>query len=362
MKKAVLFLVFITTLVPLFAEISVEISPIVLNEGLAQIEAMVNMQTADATDEITDFLSAYTEKPLLFQAMSESGTLGAASLPFYNIQQESYVFTIGTTASLSLQTYDFEALGEQIDSFDIEDDIYAGAAFQGLSASFGFPGDLISDALAFSAGAGYMLFTYGDISFSSFNIHASASYAFFNKVGNSGTSFKWPGIKLHTGLTYAYNSVYTVYAVETISQTFQLDPDGSGPLVPFYVTISLEPDPIIRYSDMKFTIPLAVSSGIEIFDILQINAGAGAALSFGTNSLEVSVDEEITVEGFLSDLIATSPRLIISGSQDGFAAAIVTPLLFCSLTLSIGNFYFNIPFSWNYGDSISAGFSLGAGF
>ncbi|MBI9109515.1 MAG: hypothetical protein JEZ04_22420 [Spirochaetales bacterium] len=360
MKKYILVLILSLPLLSAGAEINVEITPIGLGEGMAQLESMVNIETADAAEEIENLVRTYTAKPLLFSAMSNSANTTSSILPLCRPFTEDFAIFTGSSASFTSDNFDFEALAEQLGTFSVENDIYIGAALQAFSIYLTVPGDFITENLSFTAGAGYLSFDYETVSLASSAVHLSTSYSFFS---NTETAlFSWSGIHLQAGLSLSNNTISTVYSLEDVLQTFPIDPDGTGPIVPFYVTISLSPDVNITYQNTQFSIPFALSTGINIIDTFLLSIGAGAVVSFGQNSLEINVNDEITVEGYLADLIETSPRVIVSGSEPGAIADILTPIIFGTFSFSIGGFYLNLPVSWDLSDTLTAGITIGAGF
>ena len=359
-KKYILIFIFSLPILPATAEINIEITPIVLGEGMAQLEAMVNNETSNAADEISKLIDTYTIKPLIFQAMSGAGSTTASILPFSLPLQNNFAVFSGASASFVSETFDIQELTLQLENFTIEEDLYIGAALQAFSIYFAFPGDFLFDGLIFTAGLGYLSFDYDIVNISSSNFHASTSYTFFK--GKSEDLIRWEGLNIQAGFSLSNNTIAVVYSIENITQTFPIDADGAGPIVPFYVTISLSPDVNIAYQNTQFSIPAALSTGVCFLDTFSLRIGAGAALNFGQNAIDISVDDEINVEGFLADLIETLPRLRVTGSIPGEYAELVSPFLFATFSFNAGNFYFNLPVSWNFKDSLTAGITLGAGF
>jgi len=359
-KKYILILILSLPILPAAAEIMVEITPIGLGDGMAQLEAMVNNETADAAEEIKNLIGTYTLKPLLFEAMSVSGTTTASILPFSFPVLNDYAVFSGSAASFTTSNFNIQELTAQLSDFAIEDDIYIGAALQAFSLYMTLPADFLIEDLSFTAGLGYLSFNYDIANIGGSNLHLSSSYTFFDD--DSDEVIKWTGLNLQAGFSLSGNSIAVVYPIENITQTFPIDPDGDGPIVPFFVTISLSPEVSITYRNTQFSIPASISTGIKIIDTFSISIGTGAAVTFGQNEIDISVDDEITVEGFLSDLIEISPHIIVSGSEPGAVAELLAPFVFAALSFNTGNFYLSIPVSWNFSDTITAGISLGAGF
>lgn len=360
MKKYILIIIFSLPLLPAAAEITVEITDIELGEGMAQLESMVNLQTADAAYEIETLIDTFTVKPLLFEAMSNANTATASLLPLSKACSGDFALFSGSSASFTTETWDFAALFEELGEFAIEDDLYLGAALQSFSAYFVLPADFLLDGLSFTAGAGWMAFDYDAATISSANLHLSSSCTFFRD--ESERAFKWTGLNLQAGITLSDNTVAVVYSIDDISQTFEIDADGTGPLVPFYVTISLSPDVGVTYRNTQFSIPGVLSTGVNIIDTFTFTIGGGAALTFGENSIGIDVNDEITVEGFLADLIETAPSIIVSGSETGTEAELLSAFVFGAFGFNAGNFTLNLPVCWGFEDTLTAGITVGARF
>lgn len=359
-RKYILILILSLPNLTAIAEINVEITPMVLNEGLAQIESMVNNETADAAEEINSLISTYTVKPLIFQAMSGAGSTTASILPLSLPVRNDFAIFSGAAASFSSKNYNIQELSASLQDFAIEEDFYIGAALQAFSIYMSFPGDFLLEDLSFTAGLGYLSFSYDIVDISSSNLHISSSYTFF--PSESEDLIKWTGLDLQAGFSLSNNTIAAVYSIENITQTFPIDADGTGPILPFYVTISISPDVNISYHNTQFTIPAALSTGISFLDTVSLHIGAGAAFNFGQNAIDIAVDDEITVEGYLANLIETLPRIIVNGSVPGQYPDIITPFIFGTFALNAGTFYLNIPVSWDFNDTLTAGITFGAGF
>lgn len=359
MKKYILFIIFSLPIFSAAADITVEITSIELGDGMAQLESMVNNQMSDASAAVEELISTYTVKPLLFGGMSGANTTTASILPFSLPVITDYAIFTGSAASFTSKTFDLTELTENLSDLAIEEDLYIGAALQGFSVYMTLPADLLIEGLSFTAGGGYLSFDYDIASISSSSLHLSSSYTFFKD--DLKNILNWTGLNLQMGFTLSNNTIAVVYPIE-FTQTFPFDADGAGPIVPFSVTILLSPNLGITYKNTQFSIPAVLSTGINLLDTLSFNIGAGASVTFGQNSIEIDVDDEISVEGFLSNLIETSPRIVINGSQPGVSAGLLSPFMFAAFSFNAGNFYLNLPLSWDFNNTLTAGITLGAGF
>ena len=361
MFKKIFFLIFLFIPVSqLAAQIIVEITPVILSEGLAQIENMVNSETGDTSETIEGMISEYTEKPLLFAAMNEAHISTANIISPYQYFSGGYSIYTGTSAAITAESMNFSELSSSFETFSIEEDLYFGAAFQGFSAGFSFPADFLIKNLDISAGFGYSSFYYDEINLSSANINLGVAYTLFARKMNE--TLEWNGLCIQTGAGWSSNSVNTVYTAEDITQSFSLDPDGAGPVVPFDVTIRVSPEIDITYRNSQFSIPLALATGIKIFKIINLGVAAGIAFTFGTNSIGVSVDDEIEVQGYLSGLVEEAPRIVVSGTQTGSSARIITPFTGGNISFNLGGLILSIPVCWDFRNTLTAGFTLGAEF
>ena len=359
-KINIFLILFLITASHLSAQITVEITPIGLTDGLAQIENMVNSETGDTAEAVEDMIDIYAEKPLLFEAMSDALTTTAEIFPSLKQFSDNYSIYTGTSAAITSAETDISELGSTLETFTIEEDFYFGAALQGFSAGFTFPADFLLNNLYVSTGFGYSSFYYDEINISSANIRLGASYRFPGRELNK--LIRWNGIGISSGAAWSSNSINTSYPAEDIIQTFSLDPDGAGPVVPFDITIQVSPVIDITYRNNQFTFPLAVSTDLDFFKLIDIAATAGLALTFGSNSIGVSVDDEIEVQGYLADLVDTAPRIVVSGEQTGSRARIITPFAGGSISVRLGRLLLNVPVCWDFKNTLTAGISLGAEF
>lgn len=359
LKKFILSVLICLPFTPLFSQISVEITPIELNDGMAQIEMLINSETGDTAEVISGIISTYLEKPLLFEAMNESQILTASILPMLRPQARRYSIAAGSSAAFTGPAEIISSLPEQIKTLDVESDIFLGASLQGFSAGLSFPADFLLPELYLTAGAGFHSFAYENISLAGASAHISAAYRFF--TGRKVSILEWNGISVETGASWSANSLSVFYVVD-ISQTFSLDPDGAGPLLAFDVTINLDPEAEISYSSNQFTFPLFLSTGADISKLLNISGGIGAVLALGSNSINIEANDEIEIMGYLQNLVQAPPEVVVSGNHSGAAAPLLTPFMGGCLSLELGRLTLNIPVSWDFKNTLTAGFSVGAGF
>jgi len=339
----------------------VDIVPPELSSGWGQVEAMLIDELDLVSAEIESTVEALMNKPKFMNAFIKAGAssaLAASRLPFVLPNEISLL--MGFSAAVQASPFDTSIL-DSLDDFDETTDLDLGAAVQAVNFQTAF--DLSKAVPGLSLGLSASLFSLvqDDYSFTAQQLGAQFAWSFL-PVLDKRPGFLWQGLRVGLGASYVYNSLNAVVDLGLIEQEVSYDLDDSGPLVPLTITLSLEPEAQIAYETKVFLGQTQISSAIVLGNFLHLETGIGLALYYGSGSLSLNIDEPITVEGYISDLIEEDGRLIISGTASEISLLDFFPFVYANLGFSTASFHVDIPVYYNFADGLALSLLVGVSF
>ena len=214
--------------------------------------------------------------------------------------------------------------------------VNAQAALQfGLNSSF------LVDGLYLGLRLGYVNITsYDDISIKIFHIGPVAHYRLLKGI-DIGV-FKWRGITVGSGFLYQNTTLNASYLLD--------DAVSAG------VFVANNPKLTFDMDITTYTIPLELNTSIQLLWFLNLDAGVGMDVAFGSNT---------TTMGIKSDVYASGTRLpgklsIKGGGSE--APTIINPKVMANLGFKFGPVILDVPVTYYISDNMGLNVGVTLGF
>lgn len=346
----------------LSAQISVDLLMPDLRDGLERVESLLYSNIGDAVSELETVATESLQKPKLTGAFGDAAGL-TKPLPIISsiAITSKYSISLGSYASISTYTMDRSRIESDFDNMEPEDDMSIGANAQFLNTSITLPLNFLVPRLSLFASLGYIDFKYDDYFISNLSGTISTSYTVFRTIGPAD-KFKWTPITVQGGFSYGINRMGATIDIGVISDSFELDPDGDGPLLSQSIEVEIEPEIDVAVESNIGALTFNASTGVTILDSIHLYIGGGINFVYGDTSFTIDSDNEIVVVGYLSELIDEPGRISISGTIDGDDPEEFVSYLFTTLQFEVSSIFFNINALYQESKGISAGVSLGVFF
>lgn len=328
-----------------------------LGEGMEQLEIVLTENIASVASDMENTVTALLEKPLITGAFGSAAGMTAV-LPFQGslFHGPRVTLSFGFFVSLYTETFDIETLTVQIEELSAEDDFPLGVDIHAVnfSAAFSLPVPRLTGLASFS---------YSDISgeqlyVNNFSVQAGAGYSPFRDL-KAGRAFCWSPLYCRAGAGFYSSRIGTYASTGIVTQEFEADPDGSGPLISQTITVEVDPMADISLLSRVGTFSAALSTGVSVLDFFHLYAGAGALLSIGRTDIAVDYSSPVRVLGYLAELVEEEGSVSVTGTVEGSEPLLLMPAFFAGIQIGIGPFLLHIPFSWQTSGGIAAGVSLG---
>lgn len=358
------FIVLGLTVVPVVllpAQVTVEITPPTLKPGMAQLETMVAAQLEEARTGIEATVNSIANKPLFAGAFAaaaaSTGLVPLLALP----QTKGVAISVGSVGGIQTASWDFAALGSQLDQATPEIDLATGVGLVPLEVLVDVNLGFLVPGLAVRGSFGWMDTPVAAAGYT-FRFQAvQAGGALSWQIGRmpEGLPVAWDGIQVLSGFSWMTNQVGTMLDLDSIVQTFTLDPDGAGPFLPLDMSIRVEPNLEVGLRTESWVVPIQLATGLRLADFLGLNLGGGVDFSGGNAGISIEGTQEVQVLGFLANLIASPASIKISGVTRGAPPNLVHGFLSACVQIRADNFSLSIPVAWRFDDGLSLGLLAG---
>lgn len=356
---AVLLLLFAAA-VPSKADIHTEITPLSLLPGLHTLEVMANVQISSAVGIVEDYIEGALDKPQAMRAFL-NGNTALASLPILGSTSDGLSVWIGAGAGLASDDFRLREIRTRIETFEPEDDFYLGAGAHPLGFYASVPLPWLLSGLSVTIGGGSVNTRYDEVDFASISVCAALSYRALRGI-EFHRLLSWQGLRVHGGYSFGRNSASTVVDAGVVTQDFSFDPDGAGPLFPIEIIVQIEPQVDVGITTELHAFPIALGTGVRLLDTLSVGAGGGAILARGAVVVDVQIEEEIEVLGYLSNLVAKPSSVRVNGVYDRPAPDPLHAFGFAWARYEISLLYIGVAVQFGSESTLGALATVGLGF
>ena len=339
-------------------ELQVDIRIPRLQEGMTQIEAMLAANIGIAVIEVEEMASNTLKKDLVTSACGRaSGTAGNLGAAGVMASHDRFSMSTGIFVGADLDTFNMDTLTERFDNIQPEDDFSTGAGSRGVAFGSSLPLEILLPGLFLWISGSYM-----DLEAEEYFVHGwsagiSMGYSPFSKKGKGFVG--WTPLTIKTGAEWGRNNFGTAVEAGLITETFELDLDGSGPLIAEYITIEVEPVIDVALVTEIWTFSCSMSTALDFSDFIEFYLGGGMSYICGSTGISADSESDITVLGYLSDLIETDGSIIISGEVEGGDPAELSWFINSGLIFQFGRVFLNLPFIYKPPEGLGAGLVMG---
>ena len=304
-------------------------------------------------------LDKYGNQPKLAEGFANAGTYASHAANHRGLMGYKFlVISAGTMVGLQAPASSEAGLLNALDDLETEGDLYAGAAWQVLSAQVGLNCSFLVDGLYLSVKFGKFTIDYEELSFDSFNIGILADYQLIKPKSLFGI-IKWRGLKVGSGIIMETNTTDYTLALPPIEQIVP-NIGGSGQSA----TITLDPSINLGVETSTYTIPIDIVTGIRLLWIANISVGVGADINFGSSEITLGADGITDMDLPELDLIPgatfTPGTITVTGGTAGEGPKFLRPRITASLGVGLGPVKLDVPLTYYFGTEpgLNAGVTL----
>lgn len=286
----------------------------------------------------------------------------------YDLFAVMFGFMVGAQAP----ALTYAEISNSIDNLTNTGDIYfgAGAAIGGnVGVNLGF----LVKGLYGSVKFGYFppsianAFFGDDVSVKSTLFGIGANYQLLDGIGFLGGLARWRGLSVGSGLNFTSNTATVLVKLNRVEQSITTVTDnnfgGTGQTVTFDGSVYIDPSVKIGLDNFICTIPLEVSTSVQLLWILNLTAGLGVDLNMGKSNilLSASGNNNLVISTNRSDLVqinSTEGTLVLDGSTKG-SPSLARARAMLGLGFNFGPVKLDIPVTYYLASGFDAGVSLG---
>lgn len=299
---------------------------------------------------VSNRLDIYSDMPDLAKGFNNANAYAAQAGTLQGYQNYS-LFAVSTGIMLGAQLpgglNTMKDIGSKIED---EGDLYAGLSAGlsiinvGINAKFLLPG------LYLNAKFGVLpTIKSGDFKFKSSLVGIGANYAIIEPKSVGIGLVKWRGLYAGAGIIYLSN---------TVDDKVSLG-DETVALGGAYSSYSINSDPsfILGLHIKTVSIPLDITTAVQLLWVLNLTLGAGLDFNFGKTDIIIAQESKVNLVGYPT---LQDGKLIIDGSTRGKSPSIVRARITSGLGFNLGPVKLDIPVTYY----LTSGFAVGitAGF
>jgi hypothetical protein len=330
-------------------------------------------------------LQKYGNLPKLGEGFANAGSATAQS-GILRSAQDFKIFSVGFGSGMGIAVANLEDYtnGSAADKIEKDGDMYMGVGIQPVNVSAGLNLGFLVSGLRATAKFGYSDIAKGevadDFAFNSLSVGAGVSYQLLKPKSIPLGLIRWRGLNVASGLFYQRNKAemqvtpnengYESTAITLGSVGFD-----NTDLAPFGLTDTdqlgtVNTKPVINATieASTVTIPLAVTTGVRVLYIIDLSAGAGVDLVFGSTDITLKGHSDVNFEA--NPALATEITVTQQGSADathttGGDPQLLRPHVMMGAGFSFGPVTIEIPVSYYFdskGNTYFVGINAGISF
>lgn len=389
MQRKILFALSCAILVgaaPVFASPTVTITAPVLdfNTGNAGLDTTLEGYFGESVlrpylntmqSEIDSQLAGYGGQEKLAQGFADANMFASRASTLQGYQgYKLFAVSAGFMLGTQLPSSDLDVLQNIGTNFENDPDIYLGAvpalSMINVGVNAGKIMGIFSEDLGDKFDRMYVNMKFGtfgykypiddpsfkgDVDFKTTNFGLGVNYQLVKPVNL--LLVKWRGVSVGSGFNIQKNTVSMVSDMDTIVTTYS--DNGSGTQVSF--DFAFDPDIAVSIEASTFSIPLEVSTAVQLFWFLNVTGGAGIDLAFGNTDINATVDGQLSlrnlvVNGAPGATVGGTPGTVsVDASTKDVKPKFIRPRLSTGIGFSLGPVKIDVPISVYIGDGYSFG-------
>lgn len=347
----------------------------ILNEELEELADFFERQLQGEIDGAED-IARFSNPKLLARGFANAGATASHLATQRSFNDYSlFAFVIGTGVGAAAPSLgDIDTL---VDDVEEDGDLYVGLAIQPISASLGINLSRFVEGLRVNAKLGFFNAEVDEVTFESLSIALGGTYELLESRGIALGILRWRGLWVASGFNFQRNTTTLTLDLDTLEADSGiqfgdiLDPtelaaynfehgtdvEAEDP----FGTLALTPSLEASIESRTFAIPLEVNTGIRLLYILELNAGAGVDLVFGSSELKIGAATDVD---FIPDPAADG---LIDVTQEGRGSIsikttnnpqLLRPRVTAGVGLNMGPVKLDVPLMY-YFDTDGQGAMLG---
>lgn len=315
-------------------------------------DAALHIALDSAVASANTQLSLFKNQTDLAKGFADANAFSSHSATLQGFQNyDLFAVGVGFMAGVQAPSADPDYYKNTKIEEDIRKDGDISAGFStGLSLIAGIHARFITPALYLSVQVGKL--DVGD---------AEESYRFKNTVYGFGINYglfmprsillgfmKWRGISLATGLIYQHNEANFEMELDQITQPV------AGP-----ISLALDPSVNFGFDITTYTIPVEAVTSFQLLWILNVSAGIGADIIYGSSDLLITSTGTVTVTG---TTLTQNGIVEVDGSTKGVSPSKIRPKIMAGLGLNILLVKIEVPVVYYPGSGAAVGLTASVVF
>ncbi|MBI9102821.1 MAG: hypothetical protein JEY99_10430 [Spirochaetales bacterium] len=355
------------------AQLQVEFKTPPLLPEMSGLEGLLKANIGFAVDEIQVMAGELLQKPELTsscgRAAGVSGTLSTLGTPW---SSEAPIIKTGMIAGAITDTFDLDEIAERFDNLQPEDDFTLGAGAAAVDCSLKLPLDFLVPDSTLSISGSYM-----DLAADEYFINGNSGSAAlgWTPLQPLKTSFiSWLPLQITAGAGWTANKIGSSIAAGMITESFEIDLDGSGPFPGTAIEVQVDPVIDVAISSQTWNFSGSLSSGIRLADFFSFFIGGGVSYIMGATGITVDSAPGYLIIGFFEQYIDVDELIqmygedkaqtqhgeitisgeVVGGKPDGF-----TGFFYGGFRFDLGPLFMDIPILYTPPYTLGTGISLG---
>lgn len=397
MKKSALLFVILVFMAFGVSAIDIDLTvPIVTPEGILEQVAQqagidfaqeISVPLQDLAYEIeneiegSDDVQRFSNVTLLTQGFANAGAAAShLGTPRAFADYRSFAFVLGTGVAAAAPGVDPGTIENAAGEIETEGDIYVGAAVQPITAALGINVNRWLRKTRVYVKFGYFDIPFGtvadEVAFNSLSLGLGATYQLVESKQLPLGFLRWRGLSLGSGLLFQRNQTdinievtdeaFTSQSVVTFEDVGFTDADLSG----LGLTadseigkIEVSPSLTAAIESRTYSIPLEISTGLRILWLLDLNAGAGIDLVFGSSDFKLGAgaEAEFVPDPAVASLVSSVPGSASFNISSSEGPQFARPRITGGAGLNLGPVKLDVPLMLYFdseGNTFMAGVNL----
>ena len=266
--------------------------------------------------------------------------------------------TVGAMVGVQLPSLNPDYYDDLEDVIDRDGDIYAGVGAGISFINVGVNASSVHPGLYLNAKFGSLTIKpQEDVEIKNTIFGVGANYCLVKGIGQEQKLFKWRGLSLGTGFLYHSSKVDFKIEQDEIAE----DLVGLDTYYPSATNAQLLLDPSFNLGlDVKTTtIPVDISTSIQLLWLFNFNLGAGVDFNFGSSDIILSSKGGVTVDGIPDTVPVTAGKVIVDGSTLGIGPSSVCTRIMTGIGFNFSMVKIDVPIIFYPSKGASVGVTAG---
>lgn len=314
-----------------------------------------------ANEKTVDQMLKYSNQKDLANGFANANAY-ASRAATHQAFQDYDIFAVTAGAMVGVQAPSFDQAyytGDGIkDDVEEDGDVYAGTGVGIAFANIGVNSDFIYPGLYLNVVFGTLDLEPKDfITARSTLFGIGANYSWMKTKTLGFKLIKWRGISFGTGFYYNNTDIDLEIEMESIESEYTQDISGEN--VP--VNIIMVPSFEMGLDVSTYTIPLDVSTSVQLLWVLNLNLGLGIDFCFGSSDIKLKSIGEVTAEIDRPDVeyTVTPGTITIDGSTKGGEPSFANPRITTGFGINILPVKIDVPIAIYLDSGASIGVTAG---